>query len=216
MINPMARPGDNPHSVAIVGAGCLHPMVPWGREGWEIWSMNDVGVYVADSIQCYTRWFQFHTIEYMKRHYPRGITAMEWWETARGVPLYMDRVHPEYPDSVRFPKAEVEALTPHGEYHASSFDWMLALAILEGFKTVLLLDVALYGSPFMNGEPLSGRPCMEYWAGVAEGRGIGVHTGPRTGDLFRIVHTARHVSDLQYGFDDEPGFELPEPWTDHR
>ena len=59
----------------------------------------------------------------------------------------------------------------------------------------------------LDGEPLSGRACLEYWIGVAQGRGIevGVYTN---GDLFLNVHLALHRSTMRYGIEGEPALDL--------
>ena len=95
--------------------------------------------------------------------------------------------------SVPYPLAAVEKLTPHGAYHAGSFDYMLALAVLEGFKQIRVCGLD-YNA---GGEPLSARPCVEYWLGVAEGRGIKVEV--ESGDCLHIFRLLR--TDEQYGFD---------------
>lgn len=213
--------------VVIVGKGYdYESLVPWD-EGWEIWGLNDPPRCDDEaSIECYTRWFQLHTPAYMRRHYPRGLDAMsQTWGRRRGVTLYMDRNYPEYPDSVPFPRDEVEAITPRGAYHASSFDWMLALAVLEGFSVIRLVEANFTTFPFLDGEPISARACLEYWAGVAEGRGATVQVldGRHKGDLFKIIHLAKLRSTLGYGFGREPALDLAQgelngadDWADER
>ncbi|HKI82642.1 MAG TPA: hypothetical protein VKA04_13415, partial [Pseudodesulfovibrio sp.] len=170
-------------------------------------------------LENYDRWFQLHPPHYLARHYPEGLEDLaRWWTVKHNIPCYMDRAYVGYPDSVAFPKAEVEALTPRGWYHASSMDWMLALAILDGFEKILLAGVRFSTFPIADGEPLSARPCMEYWTGVAEGRGIEVeYAGPR-GHMFRVLHMVTMQSRHQYGFDDEPGRDLAETtdWEEFR
>lgn len=113
-------------------------------------------------------------------------------EPWRTIPVYLPKANTAVPAAAVYPKAKVEALTSHGTYHAGSFDWMVALAILEGFK-----HIRITGVNFANGgEPISARPCLEYWLGVAEGWGI--KTEVIGGDCFRIFHLTR--SDVQYGF----------------
>lgn len=118
-----------------------------------------------------------------------NVPTDEPWRT---IPVYLPKRHNLVPAAAVYPRAKVEALTPHGAYHAGSFDWMVALAILEGFT-----HIRITGVNFANGgEPISARPCLEYWCGIAEGRGITVEIVG--GDCFRIFHLTR--SDTQYGF----------------
>lgn len=209
-------------TVAIVGKGFDHSIVPWGTEGYEFWGLNDQPGNRPEyaPIECYTRWFQLHPPHYLEVHYPRGIKDLKrWWGTPRGVKLYMDRHYDWLPDSVPYPKAEVEALCSYGHYHCSSFDWMVALAILEGWSRIEMYGVDFFTFPsILNGEPISARACLEFWLGVAAGRGIDVAVSQR-GDLFTNIHVAIYRSDLQYGFEREPALDLTlddERWSDVR
>lgn len=217
---PVANPGPNPRRVAIVGKGIFDCVAPWGQEGFEIWGLNEAPQRAGyPSIEAHTRWFQLHNPEYLAKHYPRGLADLDvLWRQERGLSLYMDRRYDQYPDSVAFPKEEVEALSQFGWYHTSSMDWMVALAILEGFDEIGIFGIELGSAPYTAGEPISGRACLEYWIGVANGRGIDVTIGPqRTGELMMTVHHAVYRSRLQYGFQTEPGFDLKSlGWSDMR
>lgn len=221
---PDPAPGEAPDSVAILGKmRGTSRFVPWGEPGWEFWGLNHANPYPGAPIEAHTRWFQLHSPRYLGRHHPPGLWDLgDHWTWERGVRLYMDRHYKKYPDSEPYPKAEVEGLVPHGEYHASSLDWMVGLAVLEGFSRIALYGIDVRAGPVLNGEPISARPCLEYWAGVAEGRGATVkvhdHRSDRSlpGGLFRVVHLAHRVSGDQYGFDTEPGFRLPDGWRDLR
>lgn len=219
---PRPRPGTRPHSVAIVGKASGRYLAPWGEEGWELWGLNEspAGDSGVPPVVVHTRWFQLHPPHYLRVHFPPGIEQLERdWSEPIGVRMYMDRHYDEYPDSEPYPRDEVEALTPHGAYHCSSFDWMLALALLEGFERIRLCGVALHTPPVLDTEPLSARPALEYWAGVAEGRGAVVECVGFAGHLFKTVHLARYVSDLAYGFEREPALDLSlkdDAWEDYR
>lgn len=119
----------------------------------------------------------------------RGLERGEAW---RPIPVYLPKPNKLVPKATVYPRKQVEALTPRGEYHAGSFDWLVALAILEGFTHIQITGVNFA----LGGEPISARPCLEYWIGVAEGRGIKVDV--IGGDCFRIFHLVR--SDIPYGF----------------
>jgi hypothetical protein len=212
-----------PEGVVIIGKSAGHCVAPWMEEGWEFWGLNEQGWRERGTpiVDNYDRWFQLHPPSYLEKHYPVGMDDLrDWWgiESGRGLPLYMDKHYPEYPDSVPFPKEEVEALTSMGWYHASSMDWMLALAILEGFKRIIIAGVTFDTFPFTNGEPISARACMEHWTGVAMGRGIEVEYAGPMGDMFQIIHLVAMRSRHQYGFDAEPGRDLAEVtnWEEYR
>jgi hypothetical protein len=220
---PEAVPGEAPKKVAIIGKGHYDCLAPWGEPGWELWGLNmEPGKAGWPPVRAHTRWFQLHPPRYLRTHYPKGIDDLAHdWSEERGVPLYMDRHYEEYPDSVAYPKAEVEALWPYyGRYHTSSFDWMVALAILEGFERIELHGCEFGAYPYTLGEPISGRACLEAWLGFAAGRGTDIHVGPQhTGELFMTVHHACYRSTLQYGFEHEPALDMGKAdpaWRDVR
>lgn len=206
---PRPNPGPDPKSVAILGFAGTHLLAPFGEEGWELWGLNDPVEYPGiPSRRAFTRWFQIHPPHYLKKHYPKGLLDLaEHWGEETGIPVYMDRHYDVYPDSVAYPRDEVEALAPHGWFHASSFDWMVGLAILEGFERIDLYGCSFVHYPIMNGEPVSALGCLQYWIGIAEGRGIDVrvHGG---GHMFRVIHVAAYQSKLQYGYEREPALDL--------
>ena len=206
---PKPRPGDKPTKVAIVGFAPSRLVAPFGEEGWELWGLNDPIDYPGiPARHSFTRWFQIHPPRYLAKHYPKGLDDLRThWSDRTGIRLYMDQHYPEYPDSEPYPREAVEKLSGHGWYHASSFDWMVALAIYEGFEQIGVFGCDFRAYPVMNGEPLSALPCLSYWCGVAEGRGISLDVWGG-GHLFRILHLAAYESGLQYGWDREPALDL--------
>ncbi len=165
--------------------------VPWNDPTWELWSCN--GLYRQTGVRRFTRWFELHAKGKSLGQDGWREPTEELIEVAARVRLYLTGKDWRIPKAVVYPLKDVEALVPHGAYHAGSFDYMLALAILEGFA-----EIRLVGLDFQaGGEPLSARPCLEYWIGVAEGRGIKVSI--ESGDVGRIFQLIR--SDVQYGFD---------------
>jgi hypothetical protein len=212
--------------VAIVGHGIIkyadEVLVPgpFADPGYDVWGMNalysdyptegdmDGGDYEAFMFHA---WFQLHTPRYMEKHWARGWAHHQLWlERKHPFPIYMQKRYRRFPSSMRFPKEQVEDLTPFGWYHASTFDWMFAFAIAEGYQRI-----ELWGVNLGPGEPLSGRACMEYWMGVAHGKGIELYVEQPT-DLISIEHVAKMQSQLQYAYDEEPALELGHGWKDVR
>lgn len=136
------------------------------RDEWEIWCVNDIRVEGLTP----DRWFALHTKEHFEEHYTIGWAYQKNMYQKSFTPIMVWEKFPDVPDCIVYPMEEVEALTPHGGYHCGSFDWMLALAILEKFEEVRLCGVVLG----QGGEPISSRACMEYWIGIAEANGITV------------------------------------------
>jgi len=206
---PKPKPGKDPNKVAIVGFATSRLVAPYGEPGWELWCLNDpIDKPGIPARHAFTRWFQIHPPRYLAKHYPRGNEDLrKHWGRQTGIRLYMDRHYPEFPDSEPYPYEAVTKMTGHGWFHASSFDWMVALAIYEGFEQIDIYGCDFYAYPLMNGEPLSALPCLSYWCGVAEGRGLELNVFGG-GHMFRILHLAAYESGLQYGWDREPALDL--------
>jgi len=164
--------------VAIVG---FHPetmkLAPMEEEGWECWGFNPPAPWHLEYIHRFDRWFDLHDIGI---HEIRRPWYVEWlkgrdraMEEGQCPVLYTQEgsERPGYREALRFPKEEIEALAPHGTYHAGSFDWLMGMAILLGFPDIWIYGVRFYAAA----EPYSARSCLEYWCGVAEGQGLRVH-----------------------------------------
>ena len=184
--------------VAIVGFAESKHLAPWTDPAFEFWTLNMTQKdleHVAGS-----RWFELHQRKYLEAH-PLWRDNFRWHVTTfrqwKHTPLYVwDKADwPDCPTAVTYPKKAIELDFPRGAYHQGSFDWILALAIYERFQ-----EIHLYGwDASRGGEPLAARACLEYWVGIAEGRGIKVYT-PDVGDLFATYQLVR--SHKQYGYHD--------------
>jgi len=87
----------------------------------------------------------------------------------------------------------------------------VAHAILEGATEIALHGIGLaLDSP--RAEPISARACLEYWCGVAEGRGIKVTTAEDC-DIFLQYHLLK--SSTVYGYDDVKLIEDRHENSDH-
>lgn len=100
-------------------------------------------------------------------------------------PIYMQRHYPEYPCSVPFPLAEIEARFPvtsnrsFRRYNTNALTFAISLALSEG-----VTDLAIYGADMRGDEEYaSQRPAVEYWLGRAEGMGVRVTIPPESGLL---------------------------------
>ena len=90
------------------------------------------------------------------------------------VPVYTLEHTPYFPMSVAFPiEAIVGTLYNARDYFTNTFSYQISLALVEGFQ-----EIALYGIELTGGrEYLLERPCVEYWVGYAQGRGVKVTIG---------------------------------------
>lgn len=173
-----------PRKVCIVGGGKSRWEAPFHDDTWECWGLNDMQM---DGV-VWDRWFALHTLEHFENHYTLGWIYQKIMMRKLHVPIYVWEEFVDVPGCRIYPKEEVEALTSWGRYHCGSFDWMVALAILEGFEEIRICGVNLMESQ----EPISSRACLEYWIGVAEGRGITVdvrRTGSALMSNFYLVRT---------------------------
>lgn len=152
-----------PLKVAIVGtAECSRHKAPYENESWDIWSLGAN----ARDIPRYTRWFEFHT--------QRVLRNANSWETI--FPFFgkcgdkLTLAHPcaELPFAKIYPIEEIK--TKFGNYFTSSIAYMIALAIHEGAK-----EIGLWGISMLADEEYARqRPCVEYYIGMAQGKGINV------------------------------------------
>jgi len=173
--------GRERSKVCIVGfAGSTRDQFPRGDPDLEIWGMNRLMEVPGFDTSPFTRWFQIH---------PR-----RWWDTEKrkkevqwmracGIPLYLHEHYDDIPASVPYPRKLVEQAfnqylpaLPDGQYrlddgepyHTTSVTWMIALALLEGFK-----EIHVYGVDMVTDEEYGyQRPACEFWLGLAAGLGI--------------------------------------------
>lgn len=151
--------------VAIVGTAPGWDKAPYGDLSWEIWGLNDLyRVFPDDGLSRFTRWWELHGDTPLTRarraadHFDR-IRAMH-------IPVYYLHGDPPTPTSI---KLDTDALARVGrDYFACTNAYQVALALAEGAT-----EIALYGTPLQtNREVVVERPCVAYWLGLAEGRGV--------------------------------------------
>lgn len=170
----------------------------------ELWGVNDP----TEDVHLFQRWFQLHSFPYLKEHWPlwemhSKLYWQRYWRGGGECPLYIQEPTADLIGSVRFPKEDIEQSFPFGYYHCSSFDWLVAFALLHKPKAIHLYGVELS----YNGEPLAAKACLEYWLGIAVGQGVEVHTNSK--DLFHAYQIIR--SKRQYAWDESrPLLDLDE------
>lgn len=95
---------------------------------------------------------------------------LDYLRQPNGPPVYMQNRHPDFPGSVPYPLGD--ALKLAGRRLRSTFDYMAALAILEGVDRV-----EVYGFEMdFDTEYRYQKPSALYWIGRMEGAGIEVDT----------------------------------------
>jgi len=192
--------------VAIIGGAAREEQFLGQHEGpgWEIWGLNSIRPDGREKGWQPIRWarmFNLHRFEHLNRDaYQYILWDTAWSKANPQIPIYViDTWHGLLERERLFPVASLARLTPRGgRYHAGSFDMLVAYAILEGAAEIALHGIGLALDSWRE-EPISARACLEYWCGVAEGRGIRV-TASEDCDIFAQYHLVKSHS--VYGYDD--------------
>ena len=183
--------------VAIIGPGAREGSGLHYDSRWELWGLNSC--YRQHKAVPWARMFNLHRLAHLERDCPEYVD----WDSAYSrryprLPFYVvDSWKGLLKHQVLYPRAAI-AKMPRGNYHASSFDMMVALAI-QIKATLIHIHGAHFALDSPREEPISARACLEYWCGYAEGRGIEVREYGCHG-LFKQFHLV--MSDTYYGFDD--------------
>lgn len=153
---------------------------------------------VAMLAEVVDRWYEIHEPELTAELHPDHLA----WLSKNHMTVYAQDdyhidwdAHPEFMNLRQYPIDEVQALTPHGNYLAGTFSYMIAHAILEGVDKISFHWMAKHVVRSPN-EPRSAQSNLEYWLGVAEGRGIEIDPG----DLWLL----RTWWGGRYGYDGMP------------
>lgn len=181
--------------VCLVGFAASKIEAPLHDDGYELWGFNDPHEEHLFSVACFHRWFQLHSQEYMEESWKPWAQHKLMWMRQRSTPLYMQEPDERIPMSCRFPRDAIVEAFPRGWYHQSTFDWLVAFAILLGFEEIKIVGIGQMSLGII--EPLSSRAALEYWIGLAEGRGIKVDVRGHHEDLFKtyqLLETKRQYA----------------------
>ena len=175
---------------------CIVGLAPSTRLGFlhepprtEIWTVNNAfKCFTQEELAKFTRWFQIHPKEEWEKNNAKELDDYRAFLNGLSIPVYMDAVHPEYPQSVRYPLEELIEDLGY-DYFTSSIAYLIALAIFERFEELHIFGVEMvYGTEYVHE-----RPCVEFWLGVAHARGININT-PEGSTLLRGPLYGRQVS----------------------
>lgn len=143
---------------------------PFDDSTWEKWACNDMYRLLEPSqLQAVTRWFELHKNSALTR----SRRPSDHWDRLRAlkIPVYGTSRIPVS----RRRQLPLDRLRAMGRsYYTCTFAYQIALALLEGVQALALYGVALTGSR----EAIVERPCVEWWLGYAEGRGVTVTVHP--------------------------------------
>jgi hypothetical protein len=144
---------------------------PFNNPEFEIWALNDMH---ALGIKPH-RWFELHIWDEWKLRHPG---TEEYLKTC-GVPVYMHEINHNIPTSVKYPIEDIISRF-NRKYFQSTVDYLIALALYEGFEEIHIYGVNMAASDEYGHQ----KPSAEYWLGRAEGMGVEIHL-PESCDLLK-------------------------------
>lgn len=179
-----------PRRVYIIGSAPTWKEVPFNQPDTEYWCLNDMYV-VLDPRLC-TRWFDMHQRAELERSCEptakmRPISRIDWLRQAQ-LPVYMLEKWDDIPNGKAYPIEEVEKAFGITAF-CSSVDYMIALALYEGFD-----EISVYGvNMAADGEYAGEKPGVEQWLRFAQGMGKKIIL-PDASDLLKNY--------FKYGYDE--------------
>ena len=197
----MPADGRKRKKVCIVGYAENSRHLAWYDDpDCEIWGVNQVYRFIPRM----DRNFQIHKDWTDSKKWAPG-TDQRKWIAESPIPTYMIDHEPSMPNSVAYPLERVRqelglAGTPDDpgaglDYFTSSIAFMFALAIAEGFE-----EIGIYGIDLIIGrEYFFEKSCVEFYMGIAHGRGIAVHR-PENSALLWQSHRYGYEPGPNYGF----------------
>ena len=145
--------------LAIVGGSPSSALAPYNDPEFEIWALGNQ----ADKRPRVDRLFEIH--DNLSEHPPEYAQ----WLVDKNIPLVVSDNFPLWADHVEvYPEADTANLIG-SVYLTSSPAYMLAYALLNGYK-----DIHFYGVDMAvdDHEYFKQRPCFEAWCGLARGMGV--------------------------------------------
>ena len=153
-------------TVALVGhAPSTRNMAPYADGTVEVWTMNDSFVWIPRA----TRWWEIHSPDVYKHPARRAPGYMDWLRNFNG-PVYMQYPDESIPNAVRLDMDGLMRTFGRGVF-GSSFSWMIAMAVLEGFRRIELYGCDLASQTEYEDQ----RESTAYWIGLCRGMGIDFH-----------------------------------------
>lgn len=148
--------------LAIIGAGWGRDTFPWEDESWCVQALNEIYQPRFD------RHWELHPMAVQNE---RELA----WLASCPTPCYvldLAEAQGKVANAVEYPLERVLDVTKGRRYFTCTFAFQVALAVADGFKEIGLWGVELDFGTIR--ERLVEKPCVEYWLGLAEGRGVKV------------------------------------------
>ncbi len=168
-------------TVAIVGTSqASREMANMEPPEVEIWGLQSAESF----LDRYDRWFQIHNKEAIDLSVPTE--KNEFYRTC-GIPVYVTQSDHCLPTGVMYPFAQIGYR--FRDYWTNTIAYMLALAVHEEYE-----EIHMWGVDMATGtEYAQERPCVEFWLGLAAGRGITI-TVPDSSPLLKGFNGAYGLS----------------------
>lgn len=132
--------------LAIVGSGSeTRSLAPFDDPEFDVWVFNEAG----SSSWCkrWTACFQMHEPEIYQGHNTKDPAHWQWLKTKHNKRIYMQEIDPQVPDSMRYPLEDALELAGVKMF-PTTFAYMAALAILEGYDEIRIFGVELSASEY--------------------------------------------------------------------
>ena len=155
----------------------------------EIWGLNRCYTY----LKIWHRWYEVHDKELYTGQ--TGLREADYLARLKEAkkPIYMQHLDPSLPSALQLPVKEMIAHFKR-DYFTTSIAYMVAHAIYEHDHGDTIQEIKMFGVDMSAFSEYSyQRPCVEYWLGVAEGRGIKVTIPTVSPVLKAIASYGRHM-----------------------
>lgn len=188
-----------PRKIAIIGkAPSSFHLAPYSDPEWEVWILNTLGH--ANEIPRWDRQFELHDLELTKA---KEYGDYYQWLTRQTRPVFLRDAPPaEFANGVQYPLGEILEHFKHlagRQYLTNSVSLEVALALYEHDMGETVSEIGMWGVDmaqhalkgaghvgWFTSEYARQRPSVEYWIGIAEGKGI-KFTVPSQSDILKAA-----------------------------
>lgn len=188
--------------IGIIGCSDHKILAPWDDPTWEMWGVNNLFISLSpEQMKMVGKWFEIHLLERLptgkiirrKDRMFRGMKVEDYMNALSQlpVPVVMQKVWEEVPNSVEYPLKEVMEFF-RTDYFTNTISWEIALAAYEISKGNYDKVIGIWGVDMATTTDLIGgnpeyakqRPSCEFFLGMCLGMGISLEIPPES-DLLK-------------------------------
>jgi len=199
--------------IAIIGkAPSSVGLAPYEDPAWEVWILNTLGH--AREVPRWDRQFELHDLKLTQA---KEYGDYYQWLTKQTRPVYLrDEPPKEFAGGIRYPLGAILDHFSHlagRTYLTNTVSLMVALALYEHENGQPISDIGMWGVDmaqhglkgaghvgWFTSEYARQRPSVEYWIGVAEGKGIKVTIPPQSDILKAACIYGYHTTERFHKF----------------